>query len=132
MTAGLLGRQREEGHRMVQETIVVKEHSSTQSKMGGIIVSAPSTLSGQARLVVGHPGLPNVTSELATGGAVLFETPEGLFEVRVMSNTSNDVTVLLTQLSPRPGIAGGFVDQDSDNAPFTPLELVKIAASLRQ
>jgi hypothetical protein len=49
-----------------------------------------------------------------------------------MSATGLDVTVLLSQVSPRPGIAGGFVDQDSDNAPFTPPELLKIAASVQQ
>jgi hypothetical protein len=117
---------------LVQETIIVKENNSTQAELGGIIVSAVATYSGHARLVVGRPGLPNVESDLTVGGAVLFETPDGLFEARVMSSNLIEVTVLLSHLSPRPGIAGGFVDQNSDNAPFTQPELDKIAASVQQ
>jgi hypothetical protein len=118
---------------MVQETIVINERSSAQAKMGGIIVSVVETYSDSAKLVVGRPGFPNIESTLGTGGAVLFETPEGLFEVRVMSTALvNKITVLLSQVSPRPGIAGGFVDQDTDNTPFTPPELAKIKDSVEQ
>jgi hypothetical protein len=117
---------------VIQETLVVRENNSAQSELGGIIVSAVETNNGRAKLVVGRPGSPNLESTLSTGGAALFETPEGLFEVRVMSTTAVQVTVLLTQVSPRPGFAGGFVEQDSDNAPFTSAELVRIATSFQQ
>jgi hypothetical protein len=120
------------GHNLVQETIVVKPYNSTQAKTGGIIVSATETSIDRATLVVGRPGFPNIERTLSTGGVVLFETSDGLFEVRVMSTWGGQVTILLSQISPRPGIMGGFVDQESDNAPFSPPELVKIATSLAQ
>jgi hypothetical protein len=123
----------DKGRHMVQETIVVSERNSALAKMGGIIITAVETYSDRAKLVVGRPGLPNVESTLSVGSAVLFETPDGLFEVRVMSTSQViRVTVLLTQVSPRPGIAGGFVDQNSDNDPFSPPELARIAASVQQ
>jgi hypothetical protein len=121
------------GCHLIQETIYVKERNSTQAKMGGLIVSVVQIHYQGARLVVGRPGLPNVESTFSTGGALLYETPDGLFEIRLMSTAAGDqVMVLLSQVSPRPGITGGFVDQDSNNAPFTPPELVRIAASLEQ
>lgn len=101
-----------------------------QAELGGIIVSAVQTFSDNATLVVGCPGLPNISETLSVGGAVLFETPEGLFEVRVMKTSSAEVTVLLSHVAPRPGIGGGFIDQKQDNAPFTSEDLAKIKLSI--
>jgi len=117
---------------LIQETLVIRQRNSIQAENGWVIVSAVETYPDSAKLVVGRPGLLNVEATLSVGDAVLFETPNGLFEVRVMSTGPTQVTVLVTQVSPRPGIAGGFIDQDSDNAPFTVAELGKIEESARQ
>lgn len=116
---------------MKQERFSVRERNSTQAELGGIIVSVVQTLGDRATIVVGHPGLPNIERMLHVGGALLFETSDGLFEVRVMSISGSEVAMLLTYVSPQPGIAGGFVDQDQSNSPFTPSELVEIAKSLQ-
>jgi len=118
---------------MRQERIVVMEHSSAQAELGGLIISAHRTLSSQVELVIGRPGLPNIEKTLGTGGAVLFETPDdGLFEVRVLSTSLAQAGLLVSHVSPRPGIAGGLVDQDATNSPFTPTELARIADSLHR
>jgi hypothetical protein len=115
-----------------QASIIVNEHDSTQSKVGGIIVSAATTSSLEAKLVIGRPGFPNLESMLRVGGAVLFETLDGLFEIRVMSTNSSYVRLLITHLSPRPGIAAGLIDTDQSNALFSAEELRRIASSLDQ
>ena len=117
---------------MVQERLVIPEHDSAHSEQTGLIVSAVQTFSDRAEIVVGRPGLPNMEATLGLGGAVLFETPDGLFEVRVLSTSGVQVQVLVTQISPRPGIAAGYVDQAGDNAPFLPEELERIATSIDQ
>jgi hypothetical protein len=115
-----------------QETIEVRERSSSQAQKSGIIVTAAETSSYQAKLVVGRPGFPNVVKALEPGGALLYETPDGLFEIRVMATYGTQVTVLLSHISPRQGIKAGFVDQDSENSPFTSIELTKIKASITE
>jgi hypothetical protein len=118
---------------MAQDRAVVNEHNSVHVKLGGLIISAVRTMSGRAEVVVGRPGLPNIQKALTTGGAVLFETPDaGLFEVRLLAAYATQAEFLITQISPRQGIAGGLVEQDVSNAPFTPSELARIAESLRQ
>jgi hypothetical protein len=118
-----------------QQTIFVNVRDSMITKMGGIIVSAAQINYSDARLVVGRPGLPNLSSELTVGGAVLFETPEGLFEIRVLSismSPETKVKLLISQVSPRPGIAAGLVDYDADNLPFTDAERLQISISLKE
>jgi hypothetical protein len=118
---------------MDQERIVVKERDSTESDLGSLIVSGLETYSDRVSFVVGRPGLPNIQSTLRVGGAVFFETPdEGIFEVRVLSTKPDSATLLISHVSPRPGIAGGLVNQDPDNSPFMPDELSRIAADLEQ
>jgi hypothetical protein len=119
---------------VIQETLDVAQNDSALAKTGGIIVSAVAVNStaGKARLVVGRPGLANVVSEMAIGDAVLFETPDGLFEVRLLSISYPKATVLLSQVAPRPGIAGGFVDQDASNSRFTTEEVARIGTSMEQ
>ncbi len=117
---------------MIQETLDVAQNDSALAETGGIIVSAPvNSTAGKAKLVVGRPGLSNV-SEMAIGDAVLFETPDGLFEVRLFSISYPKATVLLSQVAPRPGIAGGFVDQDASNSQFTTEEIARIGSSMEQ
>ena len=118
---------------MAQDRVIVHEHNSVQAKLGGLIISALRTTSDHVDLVVGRPGLPNLESSLRIGGAVLFETPDdGLFEVRLLAGSVTQAEFLISHISPRRGIAGGFVDQDLSNSPFTPAELAKIADSLHR
>jgi hypothetical protein len=119
---------------MARETIVVPEHDSILAEFGDLIVSVDQITfqDRTAEVVVGRPGLPNLKKVLGIGSAVLFETPSGLFEIRVLSVSFQAVKILLTEVSPHPGIAGGFVDQGADNLPFTPPELIRIAVSIRQ
>jgi len=120
---------------VIQEPLDVAQNGSALAKTGGIIVSAVAVNStaGKAKLVVGRPGLANVVSEMAIGDAVLFETPDGLFaEVRLLSISYPKATVLLSQVAPRRGIAGGFVDQDASNSRFTTEEVARIGTSMEQ
>jgi hypothetical protein len=118
---------------MARDQVVVPEHNSVQVKLGGLIISALRTTSDSVDVVVGRPGLPNIEKTLRTGGAVLFETPDdGLFEVRLLAGSVNQAKLLISHISPSPGIAGGFVDQDHSNSPFTAAELARIADSLQR
>lgn len=118
---------------MEQERLTVQERNSVQAKLGGLIVTAAQTLMDSVDLVVGRPGFPNVEKTLRVGRAILFETPDqGLFEVRVLATNMMQAQLLISHISPRPGIAGGFVDQDPSNSPFTPAELARISDSLQR
>jgi hypothetical protein len=120
------------GEGLEQEMIVVPQRGSTLSKVGHLVVSARKTSSAEADLVVGRPGMPNVTKSVSVGDAILFETPDaGVLEVRVMWTEQMRVKVLVTQVTPHPGIAAGFVeDEDVDNTRFTAEELRRVEASL--
>lgn len=116
----------------VQERLTVSERDSAISTKSGIIVSISEILSSEAKLVVGRPGQPNVAAKLGAGGAILFEAPGGLFEVRLLKIIPlTNVTVLITRVSPRPGLAAGFVDQDQSNANFSADERKHIELSVR-
>ena len=117
---------------MLQERVSISERNSIHSDQTGLIISAVHTFIDAAELVVGRPGLRNLEVTLSLGGAALFETPEGVFEVRVLSTFSTRVEVLVTKISPRPGITAGYVDQDPENTPFLPEELDRIATSIKQ
>jgi len=115
------------------EELRVPEQSSKDSRIGQLVISAPDILNGRVDLVVGRAGYPNVGKNLRAGGAILFETPDaGLLEVRVLHVTSapDTVTVRISRVSPRQGIAAGFVDHEPDNAPFNQQELLRIKNSL--
>lgn len=116
---------------MVQEQLVIEKKSSKLAKLGGLIVTLRKTSVHDVDLIIGSPGFPNLERTLQLGDAVLFETPEaGLLEVRVMSIRTLDIEILVSQISPRPGIAGGFVDSDPSNSSFTKTEIRKIAESV--
>lgn len=116
---------------MAQESLIVTERSSTLGQLGGLVLSARSTNSIMVELVVGRPGMPNVEQELRVGDAILFETPDtGVLEVRVLATMPSQAKLLVSQVSPRPGITGGFVDEDTNNSPFMPSELAQVRDSL--
>ncbi len=118
---------------MKQVTVDIYDGSSEILDIGNIIISAVATYSNRAILAVGSPGLPNVKEELYTGDTVLFETPsDGVFEVRVLENTSSNVICLVSQISPRLGIAGGFTEIQQENTPFSNTEIEKISSSIKE
>ena len=115
-----------------REQVTVHKNASEQTNLGGLIIAVRGRVGNEVEFLVGRPGLPNVHKEFfRVGDAVLFETPDdGILEVRVMAMPGLAATFLISQVSPRTGIAGGFVDQELSNAPFTPSELEQIASSL--
>jgi len=117
---------------MLQERLTIEERTSLQSEQTGLIISAVHTSSINSEIVVGRPGLHNLEATLALGGVALFETPEGIFEIRVLATSAYRVDLLVTKISPRPGIAAGFVDQDPENIPFLPEERARISASINE
>ena len=117
---------------MKQERIEVRDGDSQICEMGGIIITVSHTDFKKAQIIVGRPGMPNSDVSLGTGGATLFETPIGLFEVRLLSVSENVTNILLTEIAPRPGLFAGYVDEDVENAPFTAAERHRLAASLEQ
>ncbi len=117
---------------MRQETYVVEVNSSAKVKLGNLVLSVRKSNFDKVELVVGHPGLPNIDKALRIGEAVLFETPDdGILEVRALATNHNRAELLVSQVSPRLGIAGGLVIEDPNNSPFTPSELIRIADSLK-
>lgn len=116
---------------MEQETLKVTTGYSTRVELGQLVLSNRGWRADGVTLVVGRPGLSNVTKKLNLGDAVLFETPDdGLLEVRVLTADYSSAEVLVTRVASRPGIAGGLSDADPSNLPFTPDELKRIEKSL--
>lgn len=117
---------------MKQETIVIKENNSHQVDFANLIVSVRRTCGQKSEVVVGCPGLPNKHSEIRVGDALLFETPnDGIFEVRALSMDTQNIEMLISHVSPRLGIIGGFIDDDPNNTSFSATELEKIAESVK-
>jgi hypothetical protein len=113
------------------ESIRVNENDSGLSE-SGIILTVRHTFGKESDIVVGFPGLPNENRRVATGDAVLYETPSsGTYEVRVISQNSGSVVFLVTRISPRLGISGAFVTTDPNNSPFTADELSNISISIQ-
>lgn len=113
--------------------ISVWDKNSMQLEVGQLIISVKHVGVSDAKVVVGRPGFPNVQDVLSVGDALLFETHEGLFEVRIMTMTSfKYVDFLITQISPKPGILGGLVDKDPNNTVFTDDEIKKITSSIEE
>jgi hypothetical protein len=118
---------------MNSETVKILNNKSVRLKESGLILTVRSAGSRGSTVVIGYPGLPNETWNAETGDALLFETPTaGLYEVRVFSQNSGEVEFFVTQVSPRPGIAGAFVTSEPSNSPFTHEELDRISASLSE
>ena len=116
---------------MKQTTIVIREKSSSKIDFSSVILSVRTTYGDHCEVVVGYPGLQNVLKDMHIGDAVLYETPiDGILEVRALTMDPTKVELLVSQVSPRLGIVGGFVDEGSNNSPFSPKELKQIASSV--
>ena len=75
--------------------------------------------------------MPNVTKNMQVGDAVLFESPtNGICEVRAMMVSYVSIKLLISQVSPKQGILGGFVDDDPRNLEFTPDEQDHVSDSV--
>ncbi len=116
---------------MEQITVIVGVGESEIAPENGIILSVKGSMIGAAEAVVGRPGMPNLDASFTLGSAVLFETPEGLYEVRLMSASPTRANFLITQITPKPGLAAGFVEQDVENSRFTSDERVQITRSVK-
>ena len=65
------------------------------------------------------------------GDAILFETTnDGIVEVRLLSTSM--LEFLITQISPRLGISGGFVSDDPNNSSFSLIEIERIENSIKE
>lgn len=117
---------------MKQHKFIVKRLHSVASKLGNIIITARYIYDSSCNMIIGSPGLPNIDAEsMYPGDAKLFETPtSGVLEVRLLSLSADAASVLVTQISPRPGLMAGFVTEDQTNIPFTVTELEKISESI--
>lgn len=115
---------------MLEEEVVIRYRNTVRSAKTGLIVTFPGTSAGDATLIIGRVGLRNLELTLPLGGVSLYETPEGTFEIRVLFVNSSQVNLLITRLSPQPGIAAGYIDQNPENTPFSQEELDRIASSL--
>ena len=118
---------------MKYSSIVVSKYSSSKSKdIGNLVVSVREKYDDSCDVVIGYPGLPNVIQRMNIGDTILFETPsDGVMEVRLFK-IRTDVEFLITQISPRLGIIGGFIDDDPNNTPFTSSEFVQVADSINR
>ncbi len=117
---------------MNKETIEVLANDSKHMDSSGLVVTVRFASSSESEIVVGFPGLPNEKRRVYTGDALLYETPMGTFDIRVLSQSSSKVRFLVTQLSPTPSIAGAFSSTDPGNTQFSSEELKRIASSLEE
>jgi hypothetical protein len=116
---------------MKQTVVVIEEDTSSQTDFSSLILTVRRIYGDSCTVVVGCPGLKNVVKDMSIGDAVLYETPsDGILDVRVLTINGIKVGLLVSQVSPRFGIAGGFVDEASDNSPFSSNELTHIASSV--
>jgi len=116
---------------MKQETVTIPEGFSSSVDFSSLILSVRETYSNSRIVVVGYPGLKNVVKRMELGEAMLYETPnDGILEVRVVSMSGANTGFLVSQVSPRLGIVGGFVDEDFNNSPFSSNEITQIASSV--
>lgn len=115
---------------MNREFVEVGANNSKHMDSTGLILTVRNALGSESDIVVGYPGLPNEKRRLYTGDALLYETPMGTFDIRVLSQNGANVRFLITQLSPTPSIAGAFSSTDPSNTQFSPLELERLALSL--
>ncbi len=118
---------------MQQSTVSVSDNNSAEVDFADLIVTVRQATGRRCEVLVGYPGLPSVVRDMFTGDAVLFETPnDGVLEVRVMSQNITGAEFLVSQVSPRPGFAGGLVSDDPNNSPFSSNELEQIAESIKK
>ena len=117
---------------MSRELITIQNKQSGLPEFTSLIISVRAIRPGDSDVVVGFPGLPNVTKNLENGDAVLFETPlEGTLEARMIAiDYPKSVQFLVSRVSARAGLLGGIAYEDPNNSPFSDAELERIAASI--
>lgn len=118
--------------RIIQQTHKLEPRKSTKTSVGELILSLRSCDYDEADLVIGSPGLPNLARTLRFGDAVLYETPTtGIIEIRAMGLSQFGAELLVTEVSPRLGLAGALSTQEAMNEPFAADELVQIKTTLK-
>jgi len=117
---------------MNNEIIEVRANDSEHMDSTGLVLTVRIAFGSESDIVVGFPGLPNENRRVYTGDALLYETPMGTFDIRVLNQSSAKVRFLVTQLSPTPSIAGAFISSDPGNTKFSSEELERIASSLKE
>lgn len=114
------------------EKIYLDVNTGDSEEVGAtnLFISVRAMAGGRGQVVVGYPGLPNITEWLHAGDTVLFQAPSGVFEVRVKTLNYERVSFYVTHLSRTPGIAAGFSAEDLGNSKFTTPELDRIRESI--
>ncbi len=115
---------------MLEEEVVIAFRRTERLPESGLIISFRGISASAAELVIGRTGVRNFQVELSLGDAVLYETPDGIFEIRLLYHSTAQVELLVTRISPRAGIAAGYIDQNPENIPFSRTEIEQITASL--
>ncbi|AZF22433.1 hypothetical protein [Pseudomonas sp. R3-52-08] len=110
----------------------VEKNNSTEVGSTELMLSVRTAFGAESDVVVGYSGLNNQKYRLHTGDAVLYETPAGTFDIRVITQTQDKVKFRVTLLSPTLSIAGAFSSKDTNNTAFSESELDKIKASFEQ
>lgn len=123
-----------EGRKMGSKTLTVNRNSSGFLEELGVLISVLTTYGTQCDVVVGSPGTRFLTkpTTLRTGGIILCETAIATFDVRVLQQTAEQVTFLVTQLIPNFNVASSFLPTEPDNTPFTTAEIEQITESIAQ
>lgn len=115
---------------MTKEVIQIKQNNSEEIGSFNLIISVREIRDNRVNVAIGYPGLPSLKNWLSTGDELLYETPQGTFDIRVMSQTLFEAKFLVTLLSPMPSIIAGFSSSDPSNTQFSQIELEKIALSI--
>jgi hypothetical protein len=98
----------------------------------GLVLTVRDAASNVCEVIAGFPGQANKAREMSIGDALLYETPVGTIDIRVLQQNSARVRFLVTLISPTLGIVAAFSSSDASNARFTSEELGRIAASLEE
>ncbi len=116
---------------MKHSYIKIPEKKSGRPEFGNFILSIRQVTYTSCLVIIGYPGLPNLSKKMELGDVVLYETVEdGILEIRVTKLMGNEVEFLITQISPRLGLIAGALDEDPSNLPFNEIELKRIAMSI--
>lgn len=118
---------------MQRERLRVTERRTGIAEHSTLVITMRNVLPTNCVVVIGYPGLPNLTEAMEAGDAVLIETPaDGLLEVRLIEHDYQKSTgdFLISQVSPRQGLLAGAAEVDPSNSPFGEDELRLVAASI--
>jgi hypothetical protein len=113
---------------MIKETVEIKNNNSLIMDSTSLVISVRVAQGEKSNIVIGYPGLPNVEKWFYLGDALLYETPTGRFDIRVIQQNIASVKFLVTQLSLIPSIAAAFSSIEPDNTKFSQVELEKITS----